>query len=68
MVGDKELTKKIAQIIPCLFDDSLIIALSKNWINKFGTMPKFEVLIDGKGRLVIQSEDSLVERRHACQN
>jgi len=46
---------KIGKIKPYLFDDSLVIALSKDWINFFSNIPTFDVMYEN-GKLVIQSE------------
>ena len=53
---------KIAEINPYRFDDSLIIALAGDWIETFGKVPKFIVLIDD-GKLILQSEECSNLRR-----
>jgi len=53
---------KIAEINPYRFDDSLIIVLAGDWIETFGKVPKFIVLIDD-GRLILQSEECSNLRR-----
>jgi len=55
MVGGKKL-KKIGIIQPYLFEDQLILAFSKDWINVFGKLPCFVVVIDEEGKIVLQSE------------
>jgi len=45
--------KIIARVIPYLFDNYLLIPLSKDWINIFGKVPQFEAFIDNKKRLVL---------------
>ena len=41
--------------IPLLFENYLIISLSKDWINQFSSVPQFRVSIDKKRRLCITS-------------
>ena len=48
---------KLGTISPLIFDDSLIISLTKDWINHFQSVPKFDVSIDKKGRLLLISKD-----------
>jgi hypothetical protein len=55
--GRTDLTK-ITTIRPLLFDDNLIIAFSKQWLDMFSKIPEFEVSIDGKGRLCLVSMES----------
>ncbi len=43
--------RKIATVMPYFFEDSLIIPLTKEWLNLFGTSPIFDVKIDKLGRL-----------------
>ena len=52
--------KKICRIKPYLFEDSLVIALSKDWINFFSNIPTFDVTYENR-KLVIQSESKKVE-------
>ena len=47
--------KKIGKVSPYLFGDHLVIALSKDWINVYNSVPEFVVLIDN-GRLILQSQ------------
>lgn len=42
-------------VTPYLFEDSLVISLSKDWIRQFGAIPKFSVKVDSRNRLVIES-------------
>lgn len=49
----------LGTISPLIFEDNLIIALSKDWINHFQSMPKFDVSIDKKGRLCIISSEEV---------
>ena len=48
--------KKIGTVQPYLFEEQLILALTKDWINAFGCVPTFEVLIDDKKNLVLKSK------------
>lgn len=45
--------KKITEISPLLFDDYLVFALSKKWIDVFGKIPKFQVFVSEEGQLHI---------------
>jgi len=47
--------RKVNEITSYLFDDSLIISLSKDWINVFGSLPKFSTKIKN-GRLILTSQ------------
>ena len=49
----------LGTVKPLLFDQNLIISLSKEWINKFSRIPIFNVIIDKGGRLCIISEEGL---------
>ena len=53
--------KKII-IVPYLFDEILIIALSKEWINQFKKMPQFIVKINSKNKLIIESLDEVAKK------
>jgi len=53
----------LGTISPLIFSDSLIIGLTKDWINHFQSVPKFDVSIDKKGRLCIISKDFIPNRR-----
>ena len=44
-----------------LFENSLIISLSKDWLNYFSKIPEFDVIIDNKGRLCITSQEKIVQ-------
>lgn len=50
---------RLGTVKPLLFDQNLIISLSKEWINKFSRIPIFNVIIDKRGRLCIISEEGL---------
>jgi len=52
MVGEQTMkVQKIGTIMPYFFEDSLIIPLTKKWMNLFGTSPLFNVIIDQSRRL-----------------
>ena len=53
----------LGTISPLIFEDSLIISLTKDWINHFQSVPKFDVSIDKAGRLCIISKDFIPKRR-----
>lgn len=42
-------------ITPHLFENSLIISLSKDWISQFNKIPQFTVRINSKNKLVIET-------------
>jgi len=46
-------SKPFAEIIPYLFNDKLIIALSNQWLDYFKKIPRFKALLDEKGNLVL---------------
>lgn len=54
---------RLGTISPLIFQDSLIISLTKDWINYFQSVPKFDVSIDKKGRLLLISKDFIPKRR-----
>ena len=60
--GRKEMTV-IRNITPLLFENYLIITLSKDWINKLSDIPKFSVKINNTGKLCITSESSIKKER-----
>lgn len=49
----------LGEITPYFFEGKLIISLSKEWIESFGNIPKFEVKIDKNKKLVLQSKSSI---------
>ena len=58
MVGRTQM-KKISHITSYLFENQLIISLSKDWMKTFGGLPQFDVFIDSKNKLVIISKDRI---------
>jgi len=44
-----------------LFENSLIISLSKDWLNYFSKIPEFDVIIDNKDRLCITSQEKVTQ-------
>ena len=46
-----------------LFEQSLILSLSKDWLTYFSKIPKFDVIIDNKGRLCITSQEKVTQCR-----
>lgn len=48
-------SKHIGIVSPLLFEDKLLISLSKDWINSFSGIPEFIVSINNKGQLSIVS-------------
>lgn len=52
--------KIIGEVTPMLYDDSLVLALDKGWIDVFGGLiPHFIVSVDNNGKLILQSESSV---------
>jgi hypothetical protein len=43
--------KKIAKVVPHLYEDNLVLALSKDWITLYGRYPEFDVYVDRNLRL-----------------
>ncbi len=48
--------KELGTVQAHLFDDYVIVSLDKKWINLFGGLPIFRIIIDDKGRLCLQSQ------------
>jgi len=48
--------KELGTVQANLFDDYVIVSLDKKWINLFGGLPIFRIIIDDKGRLCLQSQ------------
>ena len=44
-----------------LFENSLIISLSKDWLNYFSKIPEFDVMINDKVRLCITSQEKVTQ-------
>ena len=42
-----------------LFENSLIISLSKDWLTHFSKIPEFDVKIDNDGRLCMTSQEKI---------
>jgi len=45
--------KKITEVKSYLFDNYLIVSLSKDWVNVFGEIPRFKVVLDNKKQLCL---------------
>ena len=50
---------RIGTVSPFLFDDNLIIALTKDWLDKFSKIPTFDVVINNAGRLCLTSTECI---------
>lgn len=48
--------KELGTVQSYLFGDHVIVAFDKNWINLFGELPVFRIIIDGEGKLCLQSQ------------
>jgi len=48
--------KELGTVQANLFENYLIVAFDKKWINVFGGLPVFRIIIDDKGRLCLQSQ------------
>jgi len=53
--------KTITVVKPLIFEDNLLLAFTKDWIEKFGKIPEFEIKIINK-RLHIISRQTLGDR------
>ena len=42
-----------------LFENSLILSLSKDWLTHFSKIPEFDVKIDNDGRLCMTSQEKI---------
>lgn len=52
--------KKIQENVrTLLFDQYLILGLSKKWTEVFNEIPKFDAMLDKHGRLVLKSTKSI---------
>lgn len=51
--------KKLGEFDSFLFENHIIISLDKKWLEAFGELPKFEAVIDDKGKLHIKSTKSI---------
>ena len=47
-------------ITPHLFENNLIISLSKDWIAQFNKIPQFTVKVNSKNKLVIETLEEVV--------
>jgi len=48
--------QKLNSVKAHLFEDHLIVSLDKKWLDVFGSLPLFDVFIDKKKRLCLQSK------------
>ena len=44
-----------------LFENSLILSLSKDWLTCFSKIPEFDVMINDKDRLCITSQEKVTQ-------
>lgn len=56
--------KKIGQANTFLFEDHIILSFSKDWIEQFGELPKFDILLDDSGKLHLRSTKSTSYRKN----
>jgi len=54
--------KKLGEVSPYLFEGFLLLSLDNKWTKIFGENPRFEVFIDGKGKLNLKSTKSISYR------
>jgi len=54
--------KRLSDATSYLFEDHIIVSLSKDWLNAFGKLPDFEVLIDNLGKLHLKSRQKIHNR------
>ena len=66
--GGKEMkNKQIGVITPYLFEDNLLITLSKKWIDVFEKLPTFKVQVDSDRRLNLTSQDQIKKTKREKQ-
>jgi len=53
----------IAKVKPMIFENSLVLSLSAEWIHVFSDIPQFLVSIDRKGHLVLQSGSTVKTKK-----
>ncbi len=53
--------KKII-ITPHLFENHLIISLSKDWIRQYDKIPQFTVKINSKNKLIIETIEGVTNK------
>lgn len=51
--------KKLISITPYIFENFLLLSLNYDWLNQFGSIPKFDVFIDKNKKLCIISTEML---------
>ena len=51
----------LGTVKPLLFENSLIISLSKDWLTHFSKIPEFDVIINDKGQLCITSQEKVTQ-------
>ena len=60
--------KTIGEVTPMIYEDSLVIAFDKKWIDVFGgSIPQFIVRINNNRKLVLESI-STIEKFHGDKN
>ena len=60
--------KTIGVITPYFFEDKLIISLSKEWVELFQEIPKFNIIIDNRNRLVLQGPTIQTHKKSSNKN
>jgi hypothetical protein len=50
---------RLGTTTPLLFENKLFISFSKDWIEKFDSIPQFEISIDEKKRLCLKSIEEI---------
>lgn len=53
--------RTLQRITPLFYDDNLIVSLSKKWIEYFGKIPDFEVILEKNGKLLLRSRTAKKE-------
>ena len=62
--GGKEMkNKQIGVVTPLLFENNLLITLSKDWIDVFERLPTFKVQVDNNRRLNLTSQEQIKKIR-----
>ena len=51
--------KRLSDVTSYLFEDHIIVSLSKDRLNAFGKLPDFEVFVDNLGKLHLKSKQRI---------
>ena len=51
--------KELGHVSSYLFDDHIIVSFDKEWINLFGGLPVFRIIINDKNELCLISKEGI---------